>query len=497
MNNLRINLIVAIDDNFGISANGKIPWSFKEDFLFFQDVTKRTYQTDKKNAIIMAKNTWKCLPENSRGLKDRINIVISNSMSNDELIKDNATKSEVYLTRSLQQAFALCNELNVGKIFIGGGSNLYKEALDQFNIDEIYLTKINRNYGTDNSIGNSLHQALHNHKYNVFFNKEFLLIDENINEKVPVQFIKYYKGEIPPHLCNNPEEQNYLDLLETIIKTGHFRKTRNANVWSTFGHRLEYDLSKAFPIITTKKVNFYAIFEELMWFLRGDTNAKHLSEKGIKIWDGNTTRKFLDANGKQHLEEGDIGPIYSFNFRHFGAEYEGMSADYTNKGFDQIQYCLNELRNDKYSRRIIATTHNPSESPNACLYPCHGIAIQFYVEADDKLSCMMFQRSVDSGLGYIFNVSSYSLLVHFFCEILNNGDENMKFSPGRLIMILGDTHIYEEHYSAIVRQILREPRQFPQIKFNRKVKEITDFKFEDVELVNYEYDPFIPMKMVA
>lgn len=499
MSKLSTNLIVAVDSKWGISNKGMIPWRFKEDSLFFQDVTKREYVKGKKNAIILGKNSWKALPDTFRGLKDRINIVVSSSMTPEELVQDNKTLAESYLVKSLNEGIDLCQKIQPGKIFIGGGNNIYKESLEKNLVDEVYLTQIDADYKCDNTLP-FLSKVFDNFK--TFSSKQFVLTDQNHQDKsnkANVTFTKLYRDELPIHLNVNKEEQQYLDLLENILRTGNYRKGRNGYTWSKFGKHMEFDLSKGFPILTTKKINFYAIFEELLWFLKGDTNSKNLSEKGIKIWDGNTTREFLDSVGLTHLKEGEIGPMYGFQLLNFNAPYKGAEVDYTGKGFNQIEYCLNLLKKDPFSRRILMTTYNPAQANEGCLFPCHGISIIFNVEEGHKLSCMMTQRSIDSICGLQFNLSSYSLLVHMLCEILNN-DENYngdKFSPGRLIMNLADTHIYESHKEQAIRQILREPREFPQLKFKRKVKDLKDFKFEDLELIDYQFDPYIPVKMVA
>ena len=497
MTSPRINLIVAVDSKWGISKQNNIPWKIKEDSCFFQDVTKRSYDPNKKNAIIMGKNTWKALPDAFRGLKDRINIVISSSMSDKELDLDNVTKSEAYIAKTLDNAMELCNKINPGKIFIGGGSNIYKEALDKYNIDEIYLSQVKDDYNCDNIFPNeSLILKLSQYKKDT--EKTFKVNDENSKKNVDITFTKFYKNGLP-QLNKNLEEQQYLDLLEDIIKTGHFRQTRNSKTWSKFGKNLEFDLSKGFPILTTKKVFFRGVFEELLFFLKGDTNAKHLSEKGVKIWDANTSREFLDSVGLKHYEEGDMGNLYGYNWLHFGFPYKGMNYDYTGKGFNQIEYCLKILKTDPYSRRILMTSYDAVNAYSGTLFPCHSLICQWYVEDNNRLSLSCYNRSQDFFLGNPFNQSSSSLLIHLFCEVINN-DQNYKgpkFTPGRLIMNLGDVHVYENHYSEVIRQILREPYNFPQLIIKRKVTDLTDFKFEDLELNNYECYPNIVAKMVA
>jgi len=495
MNKIKTNLIVAVDSKWGFSKNGIIPWKIKEDYNFFLDTTKRVYLNDTKNAVIMGKNTWKSLPENFRGLNGRANVIVSTTMTDEEVILDNKTNAVVHLVKSLQDGIKLCHQHKYGKIFIGGGYSIYKEALLNTEIDEIYLSSIGKDYGCDNIFPHSEFSQLVNN-YKIQSSKNFIVTDQISKEMVPIIFTKYYKNEVPK--CINYEEQQYLDLIEEILKKGTLRETRNAKVYSLFGKHFEFNLENGFPILTTKKINFKGVFEEASFFLSGKTDVQILSDKGIKIWNPNTTREFLDANGLNNYKEYDMGPMYPFQFRHFGLEYEGKDKDYTG-GFDQIQYCLNLIKNDPYSRRNIMTSFNPAQAKEGVLYPCHSLIIQWYVEENNKLSMSMYNRSQDMVLGNPWNISYGALLIHLFCEVINNdlSYTGNKLLPGRLIVNMGDVHIYDTHYEQSIRQILREPYTFPKLIFKRKVTDFKDIKFEDLELVNYDCYPGIIAKMVA
>ncbi len=520
---MQISLIVAIDSRGGISKNGKVPWHIKEDLNFFQDVTKRPLLTDqglqtKKNVIIMGKKTWKEIPEKFRGLKDRVNIVISSTMTVKELYEDNKTETECYLLTSLDDALEFSRESDFGHVFIGGGKQIYEEAIKKFNIEDLYVTRIDSDYQCDNNIDDALSDAMDNYRFHDSWS--FKVRDHTSDKSVDVTFIKL-SNTATDLGRRNPDERQYQNLLQGILNHGDYRETRNGMVYHTFGKQLEFDLDRGFPILTTKKINFQAIVEELLWFLRGNTNAKNLSSKGVKIWDQNTSRSFLDSMGLQRYEEGDIGPMYGFQLLHFNASYQGCNQDYTGKGFNQIEYCLQLLKTDPHSRRIMMTTYNPMQAKEGCLFPCHGISIIFNVtsgtekipaeeienigklEEDSrevrKLSCMMTQRSVDSICGLQFNLTSYALLMRLMCEVINNDPEYLgpKFKPGRLIMNLADTHIYEQHYEQAIRQILRPAHPFPKLEIKTGIRKLEDFKFEDFQLIGYEYEPYIPVKMVA
>lgn len=473
---MNTSVIVCVDNKGGISREGVIPWKIKEDVDFFIDVTKRIYKPDLKNVLIMGKNTWLSCKDK---LKDRDVIVIS-SIESDIFVNT--------LEKALNMANDRYNNNEIGHIFICGGSKIYNEALN-YNINTIYLTTIDDDYHCDNFINMDLS------KYNTFSTNQFKLIDKNDNREVKVTFQKLYLT-LPEHWKWSDERQ-YLNLLNDVLENGDFRQTRNSKTWSLFGKHLEFDLSKGYPLFTTRKSFFRGIVEELIFFLKGDTNSKHLEEKGVNIWKGNSSREFLDSVNLQY-EEGTIGPIYGYLWNHFGFPYQGPDYDYTNQGFNQIHSCINLLKTDPFSRRIMITTYDPSIADQAVLRPCHSLILQFYVEKDYRLSMTCYNRSQDLYLGTNFNCPSSSLLIYLFCEVINN-DINYhghKFTPGRLIMNLGDCHIYEDHRSQVIRQILRDPYPFPQLNI-KKSHAITDITYDDLELTNYQFYPNMPAKMIA
>ncbi|XP_008468587.2 thymidylate synthase [Diaphorina citri] len=213
------------------------------------------------------------------------------------------------------------------------------------------------------------------------------------------------------------DEQQYLHLLDKIIKTGHKKSDRTGvGTLSLFGAQMRFDLTNGtFPLLTTKRVFWKGVVEELLWFIKGSTNAKELSDKGVKIWDPNSTREYLDSIGLVDRKEGDLGPVYGFQWRHYGAEYKDMFTDYTDQGIDQLQNIINTIKTNPNDRRIIMCAWNPIDMPKMALPPCHCLA-QFYV-ADGKLSCQLYQRSADMGLGVPFNIASYSLLTYMIAHV--------------------------------------------------------------------------------
>ncbi|XP_068850039.1 thymidylate synthase isoform X2 [Capricornis sumatraensis] len=254
----------------------------------------------------------------------------------------------------------------------------------------------------------------------------------------------------PPH-----GELQYLGQIEHILRCGFRKDDRTGTgTLSVFGMQARYNLRDEFPLLTTKRVFWKGVLEELLWFIKGSTNAKELSSKGVKIWDANGSRDFLDGLGFSNRAEGDLGPVYGFQWRHFGAEYKDMDSDL----------------------------------PLMALPPCHALC-QFYV-VNGELSCQLYQRSGDMGLGVPFNIASYALLTYMIAHITD-------LKPGDFVHTLGDAHVYLNHIEPLKTQLQREPRPFPKLKILRKVETIDDFKAEDFQIEGYNPHPTIKMEMAV
>jgi|TARA_B110000114_G_C15074749_1_gene391248 thymidylate synthase len=286
------------------------------------------------------------------------------------------------------------------------------------------------------------------------------------------------------------DEKQYLDIMNNILLKGDRRESRNATTLSTFGARMEFDLSdNKIPIITTKKIACKTIIKELLWFISGDTNNKTLQNQGVHIWDKNSTREYLDENGFHDREENDLGPIYGFQWRHSGASYKTCHDNYDNCGVDQLQECITAIRETPYSRRMIVSSWNVADIQHMALPPCHAL-FQWYVSSNGELSLQLYQRSADFFLGVPFNVTSYSLLVHMVCHLT-------KLKAGKFIHIIGDAHIYENHINVVKTQINRSPHAFPTLSINREVKTIDDFKLEDFTIHDYIHHDILKADMIA
>lgn len=290
----------------------------------------------------------------------------------------------------------------------------------------------------------------------------------------------------------NKEEQAYLDLIQNIIDNGEYRPDRTGTgTYSLFAPpQLRFDLSnETFPLLTTKKVFMKGILHELLWFIHGSTDANLLSEKGVKIWEGNGSREYLDSLGLTDRKVGDLGPVYGFQWRHFGAEYKDCDTDYSDQGFDQLANIIHTLKTNPYDRRIIMSAWNPPAFKEMALPPCH-VFCQFYVnfpkDSKPKLSCQMYQRSCDIGLGVPFNIASYALLTYMIAMVVD-------MEPGEFIHVMGDAHVYSNHVDALKEQLTRVPKKFPKLIIKRKVCDIDDFNFDDFEVA--DYDPYGPIKM--
>jgi thymidylate synthase len=288
----------------------------------------------------------------------------------------------------------------------------------------------------------------------------------------------------------NSDEKKYLDLIKKVLEEGELRNTRNSVTKSLFSEKLDFDISDSIPFITTKKLAWKTVIKELLWFLSGSTDNKKLLDQDVKIWLGNSTREYMDSIGFTEREVNDLGPIYGHQWRHFNAEYKDQKTDYTNKGVDQIQQVIHLLKNDPMSRRIILTAWNPCQINQVNLPPCH-IMCQFYVSSNKELSCMMYQRSADIGLGLPFNIASYAVLTYILGKLSN-------LKPKKLSIIIGDAHIYENHIDALKEQITREPFEFPKLELNleKEYNKVEDFDINDFKILNYKCFEHLKMQMV-
>ncbi|KAH7658789.1 dihydrofolate reductase / thymidylate synthase protein [Dioscorea alata] len=501
-------VVVAATRKLGIGKDGKLPWKLPSDLKFFKEVTLFTLDPGRKNAVIMGRKTWESIPVQNRPLPGRLNVVLTRSGS-----FDIATAENVVICGSMNSALDLLAAspycLSIEKVFVIGGGQVLREALNAPGCEAIHLTDIETSIECDTfipAVDFTVFQPWHSSSPLVENNIRYSFVTYvrvRSNSEIAVSALsndvatdchpEKEKFEVdrfsflPNMIFDRHEEYMYLKLVDDIIASGAQKSDRTGTgTLSKFGCQMRFNLRRSFPLLTTKRVFWRGVVEELLWFISGSTNAKVLQEKGIHIWDGNASREYLDSVGLSHREEGDLGPVYGFQWRHYGAEYTDMHSNYSGKGFDQLKDVIDKVKNNPDDRRIILSAWNPSDLKQMALPPCHMFA-QFYVE-NGELSCQMYQRSADMGLGVPFNIASYSLLTYMIAHVCG-------LVPGEFIHVLGDAHVYRTHVRPLQEQLQKQPKPFPILKINPLKKDIDSFVASDFKLIGYDPHYKIEMKM--
>ena len=537
--NKKLNIVVAYTyDKQGIGSKGTIPWHIPEDIYNFKLLTSSTLHNDINNTfniVVMGRKTWDSISLKHKPLSNRYNVILSND--NDYIDKmnnmyKNIVKTEKQIYNSINNNINIYNNAlgitfatwesffndggyldletavihsngnngNLFSYFIIGGEQIYKKAI----ASNLYLTI----YATEIYSSKSLPIA----ECDVFFPKIENIVDNKSNiiiTKVsqfytsknnhiyryitydrPLQIISEYESK-PFYTQETP----YLNLMKHILENGSSNDDRTGvGTLSVFGSMLKYDLRDTFPLCTTKRMFFRAIFEELLFYLRGQTDNKILQSKGIEVWTANTTREFLDKRGLQHYEVGDMGKTYGFNFRNYGGDYKGCSFNYeTNgsNGYDQLANIIYLIKNEPASRRIIIDLWDPTSIDKAALPSCL-CKYQFNVNVSKKeLNLAIYLRSSDFFLANNWNSSCGALFVYLLCNL-----EGIDLTPGELTVFIADAHLYKTHISQVKLNIERHPYPFPKLIIKgEKRKDITDFTFDDVELLGYKTHPNIKAEM--
>jgi dihydrofolate reductase/thymidylate synthase len=459
------SIIVTVDASNGISKKGIQPWNSPDVGKFFRDTTLGKG----KNIVIMGRITYEAIPVNNRPLQGRRCVIISRTWKQED-------HPEINIYPSLIDALAGvgANINHYDDVYICGGEQLYNEAIKKFMYlcKKIIVTKFKFDYQCD----------------------QHFLFDEVKEYPVaadPVKTRDYSRYTFVPKVEH--DEYQYLKYLDEIKNFGEAKADRTGTgVRSIFGGvRMVFDLRDRLPIITTKKVSFDMIIKELLFFISGKTDSTVLSKDGVKIWDANTTKKRQEELGLP-WDEGDIGPAYGHQWRHFGAEYTGCHEDYTDKGIDQLSQLIQNIRDDPLSRRHILTAWNPAQIGECPLPPCHILA-QFNVSGDKRwLDCQVYQRSGDFFLGVPYNLTSYSLLTCMIAHITG-------LKARKLVHIIGDAHLYNNHIEQAKRQLGRTPRPFPTLSLREatRLHEIDDFTFNSFIIEGYQPWPGISAEMAV
>ncbi len=458
-------LIVAVDMNYGIGYKNQLPWGKnKEELKLFREKTLGS-------TLIFGRKTFESLPH----LDSRQIICLTNK----KYYMDDHMKPDILKNSKNPEGVVVCNLDDAKffseneKVFIAGGREIYKLALERPNyINRIHISVIKDAYDCD-----------------IFFDinwiKDFVIV-----EHIPYLTFDHYVLE---RKNNCKGERQYLELLEHILSKGALVEGRNGFTYSTFVNHMSFDLREGFPLLTTKKMFLRGIVEELLFFLRGDSDSKILEEKGVNIWKGNTSKEFIESR-RLPYSEGVLGPMYGRQYRNYNAPYvlnEEHKPVKSSEGIDQLANVVNLIKTDPNSRRILMTTYNPSQAEQGVLYPCHSITLQFYVDGE-YLDMYCFNRSSDVFLGLPFNIASSSLMLIIISKITGKTARNFHLS-------LGDTHIYQTHVEQVKEQNKRIPYKFCEIILPEinSIKDVENLEFKDFILVNYKSHKSIKAEMVA
>lgn len=472
------NIIVAYDSKRGIGAKGSIPWKLPLDMKRFKDITSGLENSNTK-CVVMGRKTWDSIPKKFKPLPDRYNIIISTTISTDDL------PDKTYVCRSFDEVdtllFKLIN-IELDDVFYIGGAEIYKTAMQRYEIDTYYITEIYKKYECDTYFPTF--------SLNEYSNTSSIIHQDN---DLTYKFIDYKKKSIDSVVCHNQAEYQYFELAKNILTNGIYRDDRTGvGTLSIFDYKLVFDdIDKEFPLLTSKRVFWRGVSSELVdLFLKGKSSAKILQDKDVKIWDGNSSREYLDKIGQPHREVGDLGPFYGFQWKHWGAKYIDCHQDYKGQGIDQIQSVVDQIKNNPTSRRIIISAWNVTEILNMCLPPCH-VLYQFYVDETQRtLSCIMYQRSADVFLGLPFNIASTALLTTLIAKTCD-------LTPKKITIQIGDAHIYLNHIKQVQEQITRTPFRFPKLQIKNKKDNVSDYDSDDLILTDYKCHGRLKAEMAA
>ena len=521
---LTFSAVVAYDARSRlIGTDNHLPWKpITEDMQQFRKLTIGDKTKPSLNIVVMGRKTWESLPKKSRPLQGRINVVLSKTTVKKEK-SDGEEREGARWFHSWDHFERYFSQGHVrdtwDQCFVIGGQTLYTFCLSgkrRFCCENLYVTEIFRK---ERERGNSV-SDLDDSNDQVNMKKEKEKVQVQIQVQVQVQgqiqvrkayFLPLVDLERDPcfELCwmteiqsSSPSisyrflkykviqpETQYISLLEKALMSPLKPNRTNVPTRSINGAQLYFDFEWGFPLLTTKRVFWRGVVKELLWFLSGKTDAKLLSRDKVYIWDKNASRSFLDSVGLKDHPEGDLGPIYGFQWRHWGATYSGANRTYSQKeGIDQVARIEEMLKRDPYSRRILLSAWNVSDLHQMALPPCHVI-YQFYLYRE-KVWCSMFMRSSDLFLGLPFNIASTALLTYMMAAVTGH-------EPGGIILSMTDVHLYNTHCKQAAEQISRSPRGFPDLKLKRVPKHVWEFKENDFELVGWNPMNHIRAEMVA
>jgi dihydrofolate reductase/thymidylate synthase len=499
---MAISLVAAVvkhKNKLAIGYDGNLLLNLEKDMGFFKSITSNTdADALKYNVVLMGRKTYQSIPLKFRPLQNRYNFVLS---KNNVVVSSLPHKLNVHTVYYItMETFIKFYKKYNPNVFVIGGADIYNIFLsgkDPLLVPhKLYITEISGaklikdlDYTYMDNFDYKYKLVGYSEKYTTISNSIYI----ETNKEISYRILYYNFSNVLS------EEFKYFDLMQHILQNGVDRTDRTGTgTKSVFGAQMRFDISNGtIPLVTTKATPFKAIVMELLWMTSGNTHNKFLQDNDVNIWDGNTSREFLDNRGLNHYPDGVLGPGYGFQIRNFGAKYNLDLADTRNVdtntigGFDQLAYMEHLLKTDPFSRRIMMSYWNPIVFDQVALPPCH-YSFQLYVTEinnEKYLSGMFNMRSSDS-LAWSFNVVFYSLLVQILAA-----RSGMK--PKELIYCGGDVHIYNDHIEGINKQLLRTPRSFPKVYLNPeiKTKDWSQMTFKDFDLVGYFSYPSIKMKM--
>lgn len=451
--------------------DGVPPWGM------LPGATKRLLDVTAGGAVIMDMQTYESISHEQRLLQDRVIVVTSSECPHEE----GAVCSYQWLQEEHLDEF-MTTRPDIREWFVLGGTSLYAHFLVgavSEQTHKIHATLVDRSYECCDTY-------FPTEGLSMFEMSSFSDIEQVEQGGAGVRFVEYVRK------TKESDERGYLDLMREIMAEGDTRDDRTGTgTKALFGRQLRFDITNGrLPMVTTRFTSFKMIASELLWFLRGCTDARKLSEQGVRIWDGNTTREFLDARGLVDLPQGDIGAGYGFQLRNFGAEYGTCDDDYTGAGVDQLQCVVDTINADPMSRRICMTAWNPAALSRMALPPCHACFVQFFVDSRGGLSCHMYQRSVDCFLGLAANIPSYALMTQIIAM-------KCGLKPTSLVISTGDSHIYNDHTTQVATQLARVPLPAPRVKLDESIigKDWSEIVLGDFELIGYLHHPSLRAPM--
>ncbi|ANM62397.1 Bifunctional dihydrofolate reductase/thymidylate synthase [Arabidopsis thaliana] len=462
-------VVIAATRDMGLGMDMKLPWDLPSEYQFFQDVTTRTSDPTKRNATIMGRKSWESTPLEIRPLPGRLNIVLTKSSCHNIAIDEN-----VLVSSSMESALELLAtepySLSIEKVFVIGGGELLRNYMNASICDAIHLTEIDISVPCDAfapRVDTSLYRPWYSsfpvvengirYSFNTYVRRKDAIVGSGEKKSVAESDLKEYSF-LPKMVFERHEEFGYLNLVQNIISSGDMNDN---STLSKFGCQMRFNLRKTFPLLTTKKIFWLGVVEEILQLISGSNNPK---ENGSHIWDTDEAKEYLDSFGVNATEEdGDNPFLHGLHWKHCDASQE----------FSQLSDVINKIKNNPHDQRIMLAACNPLDF-KLSVSPCHTFT-QFYV-ANGEVSCQIYQSSTEASIGIPFSIATYSLLTCIIAHVCDLG-------AGDFIHVIGQAYINKAHVKAIQKQLQISPKPFPILKINPEKKKMDNFEASDLELM--------------